>query len=130
MFAESVCVLTLRVEDSDDITRLGGDTVLSSRVMRKLNLNLDSEDTLLELNVTDGEVNVVVDSITGLDLFTRSRNRDKKHVSDELQASVGAFCLSVLQTMYPSRNFMALARAARSFPEMTTSTPLAPFSMT
>lgn len=34
------------------------------------------------------------------------------------------------ETMYPSLNFMDLARAARSFPDTMTSQPLAPDSMT
>lgn len=52
--------------DSDDIRRLDRNTVLSSRVVRQLNLYLDTQDTLLELDVTDGEVDVVDDGVTGL----------------------------------------------------------------
>ena len=57
----------LGVKDGDDIRGQDSDTVLASGVMRQLDLDLDTQHTLLELDVADSEVDVVVHGISGLD---------------------------------------------------------------
>lgn len=58
-------VLDLRVVDNDNIGLLKSNTVLSSRIVREHDGDLDTDDTLLEVDVTLGLVNVVDGGGTG-----------------------------------------------------------------
>ncbi len=57
-------VVLLGLLDGDDVRELGSNTLATSGVMGKLDLDGDTEDTLLEEDVSDGVVNIVVDGVT------------------------------------------------------------------
>ncbi len=99
-------LLDFRVSDGDGIGEENGASVFSSRVVRQHNFDFDSHNSLFEEDVADGDVDIVVAGLTGVN-----------HIS-------------IYHLFYPWLNFMDLALYCWSFPEMMTWQPLAPSLMT
>ena len=109
-------LLLLGLDDGDGVGQSLGWAGLALGVGAAHYLNLDTEDTLAEQDVAGSVVNEVLGGLTGVDHET-------------VLYDVSMPIPTASHVRMPTVNFMLLARAALSFPETTTSQPLAPDSM-
>lgn len=96
---ELLCISLLGLDDLDDIGEGVGGALLSFGVRRQHDLDLDTEDTLLEEHVTNTNVDEVLGGLTGLDHVAVAELHGLSTLAAELTRNLNFTTLGLLHDL-------------------------------